>query len=197
MIWYLIVGITFSSVALAELGDKSHILAISLASKYEERDVFMGIVAGLAVITILGVAIGTVIFNFLPLLYVKLFASLAFIGFGLYTLTPVFLTEEEEEEEVGRNFGKGKTVSSSFFLSFISELGDKTQLVVIALTARFSSPSLVFIGAVLAFAMVTGISVALGSKLGEFIRKERLDMITSVIFLVLGAAFLIEALFLA
>ncbi|GEM_PF-246166 len=206
MPWYLIIAIVFSSVALAELGDKSQILAVSLASRYEEKSVFMGVITGLAVITLIGVTIGTIIFQFVPLFYVKLFASITFIFFGVYTLlSSQYLDDKKDRREKKKKIGmkkrtrrrKRKTVASSFFLSFISELGDKTQFVVMAFAATYAAPLSVFTGAVLAFIAVIGISVILGAKLGKTIKSRKLDLVTSAVFLILGIAFLIEAIFLA
>ncbi|MEF8873155.1 MAG: TMEM165/GDT1 family protein [Candidatus Thermoplasmatota archaeon] len=195
--WYLIIAIVFSSVAIAELGDKSQIMTISLASKYEGRSVFLGIIAGLGVITIIGVTLGTIIFRFVPLFYVKLFAAATFILFGVYTfLSSQYFEEEKESRKEDEKIRRGKTVSSSFFLSFISELGDKTQFVVVAFAARYAAPFSVFLGAVLAFAAVTGLSVILGAKLGESIKSKKIDFITSAVFVILGITFLVEAVFL-
>ncbi|MEF8835266.1 MAG: TMEM165/GDT1 family protein [Candidatus Thermoplasmatota archaeon] len=189
MLWLLIVGITFSSVFIAEMGDKSQLITISLASKYDNQSVFLGIFSGIIVITLLAVGLGTIVFQFIPLTYVKIGASIIFLAFGIYTL---FSREKEEIRIQGK---KENVVISSFLFSVFAELGDKTQLMVIALTARYSSPILVLLGALAGMGTIIGIGVFLGSKLGEFFKSEKIDLIAGSLFIIIGIAFLLETLF--
>ncbi|MBS3780988.1 MAG: TMEM165/GDT1 family protein [Candidatus Thermoplasmatota archaeon] len=189
MIWLFIIAITFSSVFVAELGDKSQLITISLASKYENRSVFLGVFSGIAVITILAVAVGAIVFQLIPLIYVKMIASILFIFFGINTL---FFQDEEKIELAER---RGGVFTSSFLLSIFAEMGDKTQLLIVALVARYSSPLFVLIGALIGMGTIIAIGVLLGSKIGEFIESKKIDMIAGSIFLILGVIFLLEVLF--
>jgi len=189
MLWLFIIGVAFSSVIIAEIGDKSQFITISLASKYDNRSVFLGIFSGIALITILAVALGTIVFQFIPRTYVKIGASIIFLSFGIWTL----FSQGKEKVEIEEK--KGNVLASSFLFSIFAELGDKTQLVIIALTARYSSPILVLIGALAGMGTIIGMSILLGSKIGEFFKTEKIDLIASSLFIIIGCAFLLEALY--
>lgn len=176
---------SFAVVFIAELGDKSQLMTISLASKYHYRPVFWGIFLGMGVITVIGVAVGTVLYQFIPVFYIKIVAALIFLMFGILS----FIKEEKVSK---REVKKHKVFTTSFFLAMFAELGDKTQLVVIALTARFQNPYLVFIGAITALGLVIAAGVLLGTRLTKFIEKDKIDIIASLLFIVLGVAFLVE-----
>jgi len=189
MLWLFVIGITFSTVFIAEFGDKSQLITISLASRYDNKAVFGGVFAGIAIITVLAVAFGTILFQFVPIFYVKLIASLIFISFGIYTL----FYENNMDIDVEKK--NGRVVWSSFLFSIFAELGDKTQLVVIALTARYALPLSVLLGALVGMGAIIAISVILGSKLGDLLESKKLDLIAGLLFIALGFIFLLEALF--
>lgn len=189
MIWYLVIAVTFTSVIVAEMGDKSQLMTISLSSKYEGKSVFIGTFFGVGTITLLAVALGSLIFRFIPLTYVKLTASTIFIFFGIH----IFFFQKEKKPDIGEK--NRSPIITSFLLSFLAEFGDKTQLVVIALAGRYGSPILVLTGALAAMGTITGIGVLLGKKIDEIFDSEKVDLITSGLFLLLGTAFLLEALF--
>ncbi|MFP4143073.1 MAG: TMEM165/GDT1 family protein [Thermoplasmata archaeon] len=190
MIWFFVIVITFLTVFVAEIGDKSQFMTISLASKYDSKNVFAGIFSGIAIITLLAVGLGTLLFEYIPILYVKIIASLIFIIFGLYTL---FFEDEVKVDIDEKNNG---VLWTSFLFSVLAELGDKTQLAVIALTARYASPIAVLVGALIGMGTIIGIGVILGSKLGNIVRSKKINLIAGGLFVVLGTAFLFEAIFL-
>lgn len=188
MAWYLILAFTFVLIAAAEIGDKTQLMTISLASKYHNRPVFWGVFLGMGVITVLGVLIGTVLYRFIPIFYVKILAGSIFIIFGIYS----FYKEEKEETE---NITRESVFKRSFGLSLIAEFGDKTQLAVIALTARYQAPGEVLVGSLAGLAFVIGVGVFLGSKIAEFVEKDKIDLASSILFIVLGIIFILEPLF--
>ncbi|MFW6038199.1 MAG: TMEM165/GDT1 family protein [Candidatus Saliniplasma sp.] len=185
MNWLIIVALAFGTVALAEFGDKTQIMTISLASKYKNRPVFWGMFLGMGVITVLGVVIGTVFYQVIPVFHVKIIAASIFIIFGIYSL---YTQEKEEDREVDER----KVFSTSFFLALVAELGDKTQLVVIALTARYQAPLNVLIGALGGLALVIGMGVFMGAKISEIVEKDKIELLSSLLFIILGIAFFLE-----
>ncbi len=189
MLWIGIIAITFATVSVAELGDKSQLITISLASKYSNRKkVFLGLVAGTATVTIISVTIGSLVFQFIPMTIVKMLASLIFIIFGI-----LILTQKNKENDKSDSKYKG-AFSSSFILSIIAEFGDKTQLTIIALTARYSSPILVFFGAILGLSVITAVGVVLGTKLSKLFNSQKIELITGMVFLAIGIIFFFEAI---
>ncbi len=167
----ILAGIAFAIVAGAELGDKSQLMTISLASKYHYWPVFWGIFLGMALVTLIGVGVGVVIYNLIPIFYVRILAASIFILFGAYSL---YSEETEDEEKVDRD----KVFHTSFLLALLAEFGDKTQLVVIGLTARYQQPLPVLIGALTGLGVVIALGVFLGSKIADFVEKEKIELET-------------------
>ncbi len=83
---------------------------------------------------------------------------------------------------------------STFALLFVAELGDKTQLAVISMTAKHKMPVWVFIGATLALAAVTGLGVLGGEVLTRFVPEAVLRKVAAVAFVVMGLLMWFEKL---
>ncbi len=181
----IIIALTFATVSIAELGDKTQIMTISLATRYKNKPVFWGMFLGMGVITMIGVAVGTLFYQFIPIFYVKIIAASIFILFGLFSLF-------NKEKEVEENICDRKVFSTSFLLALVAELGDKTQFVIIAMTARYQAPIIVLMGALGGLALVIGVSVFMGDKIAQVVEKDKMDLISALLFLVLGAVFLLD-----
>lgn len=192
MSWYIPLTVTFIAIFLAELGDKTQLITISFSSKYPHLPVFLGVILGVSIITLLGVALGTIIFEFIPIFYVKILSGLIFLFFGVWALWKM-KEEQEEDIEEETKLGKKSVFSTTLIMTSLAEFGDKTQFAVIALTAQYGSPVLVFIGAVLAFALIVGIGVVLGKKLAEKISSKWLDFGSALLFIIIGIIFIVEA----
>jgi putative Ca2+/H+ antiporter (TMEM165/GDT1 family) len=193
MSWYIPFAAAFIIIFLAELGDKTQLVTISFASKYHHVPVFFGVFLGISLVTLLGVLIGTVLFEFIPILYIKILSGAIFIIFGLWTLKESKEVDEEDEE---REIKENKSIfSTTFILISIAEFGDKTQFMVIALSAQYGAPILVFIGAILAFACIIGIGIFVGKKLSEKVDTKLIEIGSGILFIVIGVLFILEPLF--
>ncbi|UCE36622.1 MAG: TMEM165/GDT1 family protein [Thermoplasmata archaeon] len=194
MDWFIPLTVTFVAIFLAELGDKTQLVTISFASKYPHVPVFFGVFLGMSMITVLGVVLGTILFEFIPIIAVKILSGLIFLIFGVWTL----LKREEEEEEVedqdSKKIDDKSIFSTTFIMISLAEFGDKTQFAVIALTAQYGSPFMVLLGAVLAFALIVGIGVVLGKKLSEKVSTKWIEFGSGILFIVIGILFIAEAL---
>lgn len=192
MTWYIPLVVTFVAIFLAEIGDKTQLITISFATKYPHIPVFFGVFLGMSLITVLGVVAGTILFQIIDVTYVKILSGAIFIIFGIWTLWEA-KKEEDEEEEVKEV--KNKSVfSTTFIMISIAEFGDKTQFMVIALTAQYSEPIFVFLGAIMAFALIVVIGVVLGKKLSEKVSTKWIELGSGVLFIVIGVIFIMEAL---
>jgi putative Ca2+/H+ antiporter (TMEM165/GDT1 family) len=150
-----VLWISFVSVSLAELGDKTQLLVLSLSMRSGFWAVWGGAVVAMAALTLLAVALGSVIVAMVPLDYVEMGAAIFFIVLGLWMLYKTLRQEEEEEGEV-----KKITFWSVFGLMFMAEFGDKTQLMALGMTAKFPLyPIAVFVGCSLGLAAVTTVGV--------------------------------------
>ena len=192
MSWYIPIVAAFVIIFLAELGDKTQLVTISFASKYPHVPVFWGVFLGISMVTVLGVLVGTILFEYIPIFYIKILSGAIFIIFGIWTLKEA---REEEEEEKVKEVKNKSVFSTTFILISIAEFGDKTQFMVIALSAQYGAPILVFLGAILAFALIVGIGVILGKKLSEKVSAEWIETGSGILFIVIGIIFIIEPIF--
>ncbi|MGD9474210.1 MAG: TMEM165/GDT1 family protein, partial [Eubacteriaceae bacterium] len=130
------------AVVLAEMGDKTQLLAMAFATRFKASKVMMGVFIATVFNHALAVAVGNYITRFdSAQIYIQGIASLSFIFFGLWTIRGDKL---EGEENRTTRFGPVITVAIAFF---IAEMGDKTQLATIALATQFpDAPIWVLIG---------------------------------------------------
>ncbi len=122
-------------IFLAELGDKSQLMALTFATRYRARDVLIGITAATAIVHLGSVAIGAAIGSTFSQMQwaISIAAGVAFLGFGAWTLRGDELTEDDKEK-VHRSSGAAiLAVGVAFFLA---ELGDKTMLATITLATQ-------------------------------------------------------------
>src|SRR4051794_5367468 len=117
-------------IALAEMGDKTQLVALAFATRYSPRVTIAGVFVATLAVHLFSVAIGEVLGIALPAWLIELAAGIAFVGFGLWTLRGDSLAEGTVRE--GR-FGPFFTVATVFFLA---ELGDKTMLATVTLASQ-------------------------------------------------------------
>ena len=118
----------FFLVVLAEMGDKTQLLAMAFATKYKWKTVMAGVFVATVINHFMAVVVGSYLNNIIPMLYIQIVASISFILFGLWTIRGDKLDGEDKEQ----NRSPFWTVAIAFFLA---EMGDKTQLATIALAA--------------------------------------------------------------
>jgi len=174
----------FGIVALAELGDKTQLAAITLCSRQKPFQVFLGTILALILVNGIGVLIGGALATLLPMYWIGIGAGITFIAFGLYTLLSKDTKEVKPKES---RFA----ILTSFSMVTLMELGDKTQLAVIALTAQSGGSFLVFLGASLAFIVVTGIGVTIGAAIQRVVPMRYIRIGAAVVFIVFGVLFLL------
>lgn len=181
-------------VGLLEIGDKTQLVTISLATRHPARLVLTGAVAGLVATTAIGAAIGGILAASLTawLTYVKLGGGLLFIVLGVWTIVQGIRSHGKEEapppEEERRN-----AFVESFSFNFLAEFGDKTQIAVIILAATEDAPWSVFGGASLALAIVAVSSVVIGAGLAKVLSETWLRLISTGLFIAAGVLLILEA----
>lgn len=179
---------TFSIIFLAELGDKTQLLVMALAAKYAWRQVLLGMTLGIFVVHALAVGVGNFLGGLLAPDVMALIASLVFLAFGLVTLRSDE-AEDEEEQAAPARFGPVLTVAASFFLG---EMGDKTQFAALTLAAQWQAWLPVLLGAVLAMLLADSLGLVAGSCLKRFLAPRRMRLLSGLLFLVFGAAGLVQ-----
>ena len=158
--WLASAGTTFLIVALAEIGDKSQLVCMTLAARHRGLPVVIGAILAFAVLNLLAVLFGAAIAAWLPEWLVALAVAILFAGFGISALR---YTEADDDEAVTEKPGHG-IVATTFLLIFLAEFGDKTQLAVAALGST-GTPAAVWTGATAALAVTSLLGVLAGRKL--------------------------------
>jgi len=177
---------TFGLIALAEMGDKTQLIAIALSARYSRTHVFAGLMAAFIVLTALAVGVGEVAVAFIGPEIIGIAAGLLFILFGVITI----LIDDGDNGDV-KNPGARSAFMTAFSLIALAELGDKTELAVIALSAQYHAPIMVFFGAVLGLGLVSALGVAIGGKLQTMVPMDKLRIGSGILFLVFGVLFLL------
>jgi len=170
--------IPFISIGLAELGDKTQLAVLCLASKTKKYfQLLSGVVLAFAITDGLAILLGNFITAHIPILYIKIVSGVIFIIFGIITL--LNNKAEEAQCELKQPFASG------FFLILVSEMGDKTQIAS-GLFATKYNPAMVFIGVLLALAILSVTAVYLGKFIAIKINKRIISKVAGIVFIVLG-----------
>lgn len=173
-------------VVVAEMGDKTQLLAMAMASKYKVRQVMLGVLVATILNHALAVAVGNYISSFIPMDIVSLVAGLSFLLFGLWTLRGDKL-EDDGQKKI--KFGPVVTVGIAFFLA---EMGDKTQLMTITISAESNFPLLVLMGTTAGMLVADGIGILGGAWMCRHIPDRYIKWGAGVIFLFFGSLTLYE-----
>ena len=187
--WFASVTTTYLLVALAEFGDRSQLVCMTLAARHRGLPVVIGAIAAFAILNLLAVLFGAAVAAWLPEWLVITAVAVLFAVFGISALR---YKEEEEDEEVEEKPGHG-IVATTFLLIFVAEFGDKTQLAVAGLGST-GEPSAVWTGATLALATTSVLGVVAGRKLLNRLPLVWIHRISGVFFLLL-AIFAVTRLF--
>ena len=180
----------FLLILVAELGDKTQLSVISLSSNYKWQHVFGGSMLAFLAVDGISIAVGGPLLALVPLRYVQVVSGIVFVVFGI-----IPLLRKEKNSEVRLNKPPSTLpLLASFSLIALMELGDKTQIITITLAAQ-SSPILVLIGMVSAFAVLTGAAVLIGAKLVSRLPMKWLKIASSTLFIILGTFSILTAVF--
>ncbi|MEQ1581321.1 MAG: TMEM165/GDT1 family protein [Steroidobacteraceae bacterium] len=176
-------------VALAEIGDKTQLLAFILAARFKKP---VPIIAGILLATLinhgLAGALGAWITAAISPEILRWILGASFIGMAIWTLIPDKI--EEEEATVAKRFGVFGATLITFFLA---EMGDKTQIATIAMAAHYGTPVLVVLGTTLGMLIADVPAVFIGDKLATRIPMKLVHSIAAAIFALLGVATLLGA----
>jgi len=173
---------SFALIVAAEMGDKSQLVCMTLASRHKAMPVMLGAVAAFALLNTLAVIFGAAIADWLPDTVVAITVSFLFAAFGIHSLR----AKEEEDEALKEKTGHG-IFFTTLLLITVAEFGDKTQLAVVALSST-AMPVAVWLGATAALATTSALGIVAGRALLKKIPLILLHRISGVIFLVLSVA---------
>lgn len=178
----------FALIIAAEIGDKSQLVCMALASKHRHMPVLLGAISAFALLNFLAVGFGAAVSKWLPEYAIALAVAVMFTIFGIQALK----TEaDESDEKIKEKSGHGIFVTTFLLITF-AEFGDKTQLAVVALSSTYHAAG-VWLGATLALAMTSAMGVIAGRKLVQKFPLELLHKISGVLFLMLAGVAFVKA----
>ena len=169
-------------VVLAEIGDKTQLLAMAMATRFPARAVLWGVLLATLLNHALAVALGTYLGNAINMDIVQMVAAASFILFGLWTIRGDSLNGEDKRKTI---LGPIMTVAVAFFLA---EMGDKTQLATVALAAKYNSPFATLMGTTTGMLIADALGIYVGVMAGKKIPEKTIKWISALIFIAFGFA---------
>lgn len=179
--WLSSAGATFLLIALAEFGDKSQLVCMTLAARHRGLPIIAGAIAAFAILNLLAVLFGAAVAAWLPEWVVTAAVALLFAVFGINALR---YEEEDEDDDVEEKPGHG-IFATTFLLIFLAEFGDKTQIAVAGMGSTANTAA-VWTGATLALATTSVLGVFAGRKLLHKLPLAWIHRISGVFFLLLA-----------
>jgi len=171
-------------VALAEIGDKTQLLAFLLAARFKKPlPIIFGILAATVINHGLAGAVGAWITSTISPEVLRWVLGASFIGMAIWTMIPDKI--EEEETLVAQRFG---IFGATFITFFLAEMGDKTQIATVAMAAHYTVPLMVVIGTTLGMLIADVPAVFAGDKLANKIPMKLVHSIAAAVFALLGVA---------
>lgn len=192
-------------VAVAELGDKTQMLSLLLASRYPARQVFIGVLLAVVGLQLMATTAGTLVGDVLPERLVAWLTAALFIGFGVWSLRDASSDDEEETAETRTGWGPVAAVAAAFFLA---ELGDKTQVLTFALAADPGAAARilgsvgigleavtaggagafigVWLGSIVGMMLVNGLAIWAGSAIGRRLPRRVVARVSGALFILFG-----------
>lgn len=188
----MLTGFAVSSAAifLAELGDKSQLMAMTFAARYRPWQVLVGISLATTIVHALSVALGLGIGKALPGEWIGLIAGMAFLGFAAWTLRGDQLTQEEKNRATRRAGSVILVVTAAFFLA---ELGDKTMLATVTLAAQHDWLG-TWLGSTVGMVVADALAIAVALLLGKHLPDRVIRYGCAAMFTVFGLWLIGEAL---
>ncbi|MBQ1074294.1 TMEM165/GDT1 family protein [Micromonospora sp. C31] len=181
--------VSFGVIFVAELGDKSQLMALTFATRFKTVPVLIGITVATAVVHLASVAIGHGLGAALPTEWISLVGGLAFLGFGAWTLRGDTLTEQEKRKAEKTSKSAIVAVSVAFFLA---ELGDKTMLATITLATQYGWFG-TWLGSTIGMVAADALAILVGRMLGRRLPEKTIRYGAAVLFAICGLWLILEA----
>ena len=182
--------LAFGVIFVAELGDKSHLIALAFTTRFKTWPVIVAITIATAIVHLVSVGIGGVMGAALPTRFINIVGALAFIGFGVWTLRGDELTEEDE---ASTNVSSKNVIISVGTVFFLAELGDKTMLATVTLATNNGIVG-VWAGSTVGMVAADALAIVAGKALGDRLPEKTIRIGSSIAFFVFAALMLFDSL---
>jgi putative Ca2+/H+ antiporter (TMEM165/GDT1 family) len=183
-------ALSFAVIFVAELGDKSQLMALTFATRFRPWPVLAGITAATALVHLVSVGIGYGLGATLPTGWISLIAGLAFLVFGAWTLRGDTLTDAER--------GKAERATGSAILAvggafFLAELGDKTMLATITLATQHGWFG-TWVGSTIGMVAADALAILAGRLLGRHLPEKFIKYGAAILFAIFGIWLIVEGI---
>ena len=175
-------------VFVAELGDKSQLLVLSLSARFRPLPVLLGFAIAEGGANVLSVAAGGALGAALPEAPLRIGGGVLFVAFAWRA----WHDDDDDDDAVGE-VRPGHVVRSVAAMMFVAELGDKTMLTTATLAAQ-QNPVLTWVGATLGIVACGALAVVVGNAIGERVPRRTTRIVSSLLFLGFGIALLVDGL---
>ena len=182
--------VSFGIIFVAEMGDKSQLMALAFAARYRSLPILVGITIATGVVHAISVVIGAVVGVAIPTRLLSLLAGLAFFAFAAWTLRGDTL-DDEEADKAGRSVRSAVGAAAVAF--FLAELGDKTMLATITLATTEGVVG-TWIGSTLGMVAADALAILIGQQLGARLPDRAVKIGAAVSFVLFGLILVTEAL---
>lgn len=177
-------------IALAEMGDKTQLVALSFATRLAALTVLGGVFVATLLVHLLSVSLGGLLGLALPQFWVAVASGLTFIAFGLWMLRGH--TVDGPNLTLRQRFGPLLTVAAAFFLA---ELGDKSMLATVALASQHQAFVQVWLGSTLGTVIAAGLAIALGRLARRRLPERAIRFFAASAFILFGLLSIGQATF--
>ena len=182
--------LSFAVIFVAELGDKSQLMALTFATRFKPVPVLVGITVATALVHLVSVGIGYRLGATLPTGWISLIAGLAFLVFGAWTLRGDKLTDDEKNKAERTTGSAILAVGGAFFLA---ELGDKTMLATITLATQHGWFG-TWLGSTLGMVAADALAILVGRLLGKHLPERVIKFGAAALFAIFGIWLIVEAI---
>ncbi|MEN9505465.1 MAG: hypothetical protein RI958_1391 [Actinomycetota bacterium] len=182
--------ISFGIIFVAELGDKSQLMAMTFAARYRAVTILLAITAATAVVHLVSVMLGAAVGVALPTKAISVLAGVAFLGFAAWTLRGDELDDDDEARAANGRRSVFWSVAIAFFLA---ELGDKTMLATVTLATDNGLVG-TWLGSTLGMVAADALAIVVGQQLGSRLPERTIKVGAAVIFVVFGLVLIVDGL---
>jgi len=183
--------LSFAVIFVAELGDKSQLMALTFATRFPALSVLVAITIATAIIHLGSVLLGATVALLIPTNVISIAAGLAFLAFAAWTWRGDVLSAEDEAKASQQTTGSViLTVGTAFFLA---ELGDKTMLATVTLATHEEAIG-TWLGSTAGMVVADAIAIGVGKVLGQRLPERAIRIGAAVAFVVFGAILIWEGI---
>ena len=182
--------ISFGIIFVAELGDKSQLMAMMLAARYRATTILAAITVATALVHLFSVFVGAAVGAALPTDAISVIAGIAFLGFAVWTLRGDELDDDEAARASRTTRSVFWTVGVAFFLA---ELGDKTMLATVTLATDNGLVG-TWIGSTIGMVAADALAIVAGQQLGTRLPGRTVRIGAAITFVVFGAYLILDGL---